>query len=93
MEIKELLALLRSYVEPENDFRGLCRSTRLMFWDKLISEDAYLLLEDYIRDNKPRIFQKHFSYIAWITYSLYYWLPADSKKPRLRWLDSQIKKL
>lgn len=92
MEIKTLLILLRNNIELEAAFRCLCYSIFRMRCNCLITADEYYLLLDYIHDNRPLIFQKHFSYLTWITNSWYYWLPGN-KKPRLRWLDDQIKKL
>lgn len=63
---------------------GLCLQA-MMSLDK----NAYIT-HAYIKDNKPKIFQKHFSIYSFL--DGYYWMEYLTK-PRIKWLRYHINKL
>ena len=80
----ELLIILRDFIVQDNDFYGMCGSA----WDlvslRVINEHEYSILADYINERQPSP-SKFWKYG--------YWWKIHNKKPRLRWIDKELKKL
>jgi len=79
--IKELLIEMR---ENANHyiFSGLC-SLNMSFFDR----EEYDVMKKYIKRNRPLTWYTIFS----LGLNVYWWKPGN-KKPRIKWLDKQIKK-
>lgn len=98
-ELKDLLILLRDYmVEHKDECSGICVAVMFMYRDASIIRRQSIALSKYLKDNLPRR-----RYALWIDHELsgkyligtgldFCWKPF-SQKPRLNWLDKQIKKL
>jgi len=79
-DIKELLTLLRDYVSSYYDGWGMCWSITEMYGEDIISFREKNRLDKYLDNNNPDRDQ------IW-------WWNRQEKRPRLKWLDEQIKKL
>lgn len=110
-EIRELLILLRNHlINCDKDSgdpmltwyasdAGLCLMSLRLCELKKISVHEHHLLQVYIKNNRPSIFSKHYSWRR-IFYMIvgrskvlgYYWPPYEWL-PRLLWLEDQIAKL
>ena len=69
---------------------GLCHWNLMLFGKGIITEDEYNITREYIRDNRPQMFQRNYSYKN--RDNTYYW-NADNIKPRIKWLKYHINKL
>ena len=81
-DIKELLILLRDYIETEQGFIGMCFSTNEMVNYGWITENEELLIDKWNVDNRPSCTNERGC-----------WWPRGDKQPRLDWLNEQIAKL
>ena len=78
--VKQLLELMLEHQELFH--AGLCRWALYLHRNYLITEVEYLLLNQYIKENKPEeIFD-----------SIYYFEPCKIA-PRIEWIEKQIDKL
>ena len=80
--LKTLLIIYTTKCEPIQT--GLCLQAMIS-----LDKNAYIT-HVYIGNNKPKIFQKHFSIYSFL--SGYYW-KESSTKPRIKWLRYHINKL
>jgi len=88
--IKELLILLLKHERTFKDegITGLCHLATHLYFSHIISDDEYLLLNKYTKDNKPSINSIHYNKHL---YNGYYW-KVYVWAPRARWLKDEILK-
>lgn len=86
--LKELFVILKN--NEEHFKTGLCRLCGSLSVENIISSSERDVLKEYISLNRPKIFSRHFN-IECIGKD-FYW-PRGRWKPRLKWIDDQIKKL
>ena len=88
--IKELLEIVLEYIETTTDqYHGLCLASIRCQIESKISVYQKNVLLGYIKNNRPKIFQKGFSF-GNIGHA-YYWEVGD-KAPRIKWLKQHIEK-
>jgi hypothetical protein len=86
--IKELLQLM---LDNQHWFEGgLCRWASNLLYIKIITFTEYVLLFNYIRDNRPSMFSS-FEAFKW-SFKNFYWKPK-AIAPRILWLKKHISKL
>jgi hypothetical protein len=92
--IKELLILLQDNYVPyyEKGYYGLCNVANFMCCNKLITSKECQAIIEWIHQNRPKLFHKHYQYINPDEYIGFYW-SKYSIKSRLRFLNYHIKKL
>jgi hypothetical protein len=88
--IKELLELM---LKHKNLFEtGLGSWALRLYYRDIISENEYLSLDKYIRNNRP-------DYFSWTNFvkgydkRRGYYFPSGVIKPRIYWIKTHIKKL
>lgn len=69
---------------------GLCSYLYRLAKKEVFSSEEYWLLCDYVDENRPSWYSRHYSYKQ--RHSLYYW-PEYEWYPREKWIKSQIQKL
>lgn len=85
--IKELLEIM---LENKDLFKnGLCSWVVLLYSYDRISNKEYLILMEYIENNRPSIFSSLNSFLSQISNS-YYWKSGDIN-PRIKWIQKHIK--
>lgn len=90
--IKELFVILKDSKGYFMSYpcSGLCYLTSLLtHWGIITNEENFLLIR-YINDHRPKWYSKHFSLFR--CNSPFYW-KRHQWKPRLKWINAQIKKL
>jgi len=81
--IKELLQLM---LDNKHLFeRGLCYFKDSLYSDNLITFEEYFLLEDYIKNNKPKR-----TWYNFILKDSNYWWKVGWRLPRIIWLKYHI---
>ena len=89
--IKELLQLLLIHFETsKQQIAGLCDGCWDLVRDKIIEPEEYRELVRFIRNNRPKWYSIHYCYSQ---KDRMYWWKIGNRKPRIKWLKSQIKKL
>jgi len=84
--IKELLQLM---LDNQKLFStGLCFWTIKLFSSRLITENEYFLLNDYIKANRP---SKYSSIDAYKYRNTNLYWKENNIKPRIKWLNKHIK--
>lgn len=79
---KELFELM---LEHQDMFRdGLCHWFLCLWAHNLISDEESLLIDRYIKNNKP--------FLSLFRTDDYYWSMCNIE-PRIKWINKQIKKL
>ena len=98
-ELKDLLILLRDYmVENKDECSGICVLVTNMFLTDIITHEQTIALLEHLSDNLPKR-----KYALWIDHESpgkyliakgqdFCWKPFFLK-PRLNWINKQIKKL
>jgi len=79
---KQLLKLLLKSVKESKNFSGMCFETNLLCVQHDITWAEYIKLHDFLILNRP-------FYVRFLTHQAYWWT-IGHKKPRIRWLRSQI---
>lgn len=86
---KELFILLK---DNKKLFKtGLCDLCKSLFYRCIIDIREYATLLYYIKINRPKWYSRHYSIVIFFVRG-FYWKPKKWK-PRLKWINSQIKKL
>lgn len=80
--IVELLNLLKDYIIKDEYFKGMCIQISLMVVSNAIDTSEEIIIRNYLKNQKP-LTKNH----------LGFWWTKGNKKPRLDWIDKQIKKL
>lgn len=65
-------------------FTSMCITIEEMFDSKNITYDEYLLIKDHMKCNRPKNVHRGVTG---------HWWPIGLKKPRIKWIDSEIKKI
>lgn len=101
-ELKDLLILLRDHmVENKDECSGICKAAYCMYTLDIINSNQHSILVKFLGKNLPvRKYRLDYIYITNRFYGDYVtskgdefcWKPFNLK-PRLNWLDKQIKKL
>jgi hypothetical protein len=89
---KELLILLRDYIINGGLNGGLCATISNMTYQSHpygITDCEWKVLKSYVDKNKPKFPSRY--WLSEIRNRPFYWKRFDSK-PRINWLNSQIKK-
>jgi hypothetical protein len=87
---KELLIILRNHLEHEASNGipfGICHEIDILFAVDTITSKEYYVLQKYMRLHRPKR-GKHYNPSYFTTP---YWWPKTLLKPRLNWLNDQIK--
>lgn len=87
--IKELLELVLELYKRNTHYNGLCMAVGMLSYTEQINRDETIMLDSYIKNNKPTMFSLWNISQLWLT--AYYWFPGDSKS-RIKWLNKHIKK-
>jgi hypothetical protein len=90
-DIKALLELLLDRIR-NGIARGLCYELTTLLEDAKISDDEFLLLDSYFRKNLPVSIYGSDGKTINTSYALYCWKIGEHK-PRIEWLETQIKTL
>ena len=86
---KELLELMLA--NPDEFRNGMCSWIMSLYFQNLISDGEYELIQDYITRNRPSIrYPRYFNIVY--CFDAYYW-PIGKIKPRIKWIKYHIKKL
>ena len=103
-ELKNLLILLRDYMVEnwmDKEFSGICKAAYRMYALDIINSNQHSILVKFLGKNLPvRKYRLDYLYITNRFYGDYVtskgdefcWKPFNLK-PRINWLDKQIKKL
>lgn len=88
--IKQLLELLLKNLKKGKFENGLCLSVSIL--NDHLTKEEYILLLDYIHENKPKSrFSIGIYNFLYYTDDNYYW-KINKVKPRIEWLKYHIKK-
>jgi hypothetical protein len=92
--LKELLQLILKFGDKEfrqKGWLGLCAFNRgILHMRGHITIDEYLIVKDFIGNNRPRKGSPHYSESC--KDGIFYWTPGKWA-PRKRWLEDQINSL
>lgn len=86
---KELLIILRDYIQNHIFESGLCYNNQTMVRNDLINADEYKKLQRFIDQHRPKKGEKF--YLESQVNSAFYW-PQGDRDIRIAWLDYHIKK-
>lgn len=89
---RKLSELLQIMLDNKHLFRsGLCHWVDSIVLDYIITCHEYLRLKNYIRNNKPSMFNSLETFNQKIKKSGFYWKKGHIE-PRIEWLNKHIKK-